>query len=87
MCGVTPESYQSKVPDEHGRFGDYGGQYMPEMLMVAVHRLEEAYGQVRDDPAFWAELDRHYRQYAGRPSPLYFATRLTEHLGGARVYL
>lgn len=87
MSGVTPRSHQRELPDERGRFGAYGGQYMPEMLMVAVHRLEEAYGQVRDDPAFWAELDRHYREYAGRPSGLYFAERLTAHLGGAKVYL
>ena len=87
MSGVTPRSHQRELPDERGRFGAYGGRYMPEMLMVAVHRLEEAYGQVRDDPAFWAELDRHYREYAGRPSGLYFAERLTAHLGGAKVYL
>ncbi len=87
MSGVTLRSQRGKLPDERGRFGEYGGQYMPEMLMVAVHRLEEAYDQVRDDPAFWAELDRHYREYAGRPSGLYFAERLTAHLGGAKVYL
>ncbi|MFH0983845.1 MAG: tryptophan synthase subunit beta [Planctomycetota bacterium] len=87
MSGVVPETYQTKVPDARGRFGDYGGRYMPEMLMSAVTRLEEAYRAVRDDPAFWAELDRHYREYAGRPSPLYFASRLTRHCGGARIYL
>ncbi len=87
MPGVMPESYQKKVPDESGRFGDYGGQYMPEMLMLAVQRLEEAYRQARDDPAFWEELNRHYREYAGRPSGLYFAARLTKHLGGAKIYL
>jgi tryptophan synthase beta chain len=87
VSGITPQSYQRRVPDERGRFGDYGGRYMPEMLMSAVQRLEEAYRQVRDDPAFWAELDRHYREYAGRPSLLYFASRLTAQLGGAKIYL
>ena len=87
MAGVMPEAYQRSVPDAQGRFGDYGGRYMPEMLMSAVQRLEEAYRQVRDDPAFWAELDRHYREYAGRPSLLYYAARLTAELGGAKVYL
>lgn len=87
VSDVMPGSYQKRMPDQHGRFGDYGGRYMPEMLMLAVHRLEEAYSRVRDDPAFWNELDHHYRQYAGRPSTLYFAERLTEHLGGAKIYL
>jgi tryptophan synthase beta chain len=87
VAGVMPEAYQRSVPDAQGRFGDYGGRYMPEMLMSAVQRLEEAYRQVRDDPAFWAELDRHYREYAGRPSLLYYAARLTAELGGAKVYL
>lgn len=82
-----PQPYQRKVPDERGRFGDYGGRYMPEMLMSAVQRLEDAYRRARDDPDFWNELDRHNREYAGRPSPLYFAARLTERLGGAKVYL
>ena len=87
MSSSKPTTYQRALPDERGRFGDYGGQYMPEMLMPAVQRLEEAYARVRDDPAFWAELDRHYREYAGRPSTLYYAARLTERLGGAKIYL
>ncbi|MCP4589745.1 MAG: tryptophan synthase subunit beta [bacterium] len=60
---------------------------MPEMLMLAVNRLAEAYAQVRDDAAFWEELHHHNRTFTGRPSPLYFAPRLTEHLGGAKIYL
>ena len=75
------------VPDARGRFGAYGGQYVPESLMSAVHRLAEAYDQVRGDPAFWGELDYYLRTYAGRPSPLYFAASLTERLGGAKIYL
>ena len=87
MAQAKPQSHRRTMPDARGRFGVYGGQYMPEMLMVAVQRLEEAYAEARDDPTFWAELDGHYRAYAGRPSPLYFARRLTERLGGAKVYL
>ena len=74
-------------PDQAGRFGDFGGQYVPETLMNAVHRLDQAYRRARDDPSFWKELDGYLADYAGRPSPLYFAKRLSEHLGGARVYL
>lgn len=70
-----------------GRFGPYGGQYVPETLMGAIRQLEEEYERARTDASFWAELDAYLRDYAGRPSPLYFARRLTEHLGGAKVYL
>ena len=70
-----------------GRFGVHGGQYMPETLMNAVIELEEAYNRYKDDPAFQAELDTLFREYAGRPSRLYFARRVTEDLGGAKVYL
>jgi len=75
------------VPDAHGRFGPFGGQYVPETLMGAVHQLEEEYDRARHDPAFWAELNGYLKDYVGRPSPLYFARRLSERLGGARVYL
>ncbi|MCK4342267.1 MAG: tryptophan synthase subunit beta [Phycisphaerae bacterium] len=70
-----------------GRFGPFGGQYLPEVLMGAIRQLEHEYEQARNDPAFWAELDRYLTSYAGRPSPLYFARRLTEQLGGAKIYL
>lgn len=70
-----------------GRFGPFGGQYVPEVLMEAIHQLEQAYDEVRQDRTFWAELDEYLRTYAGRPSPLYFARRLTEHLDGAKIYL
>lgn len=70
-----------------GRFGVHGGQYMPETLMNAVIELETAYEACRNDPTFQAELDELYREYAGRPSRLYFAKRVTEDLGGAKVYL
>jgi tryptophan synthase beta chain len=76
-----------QTPDEHGRFGRFGGRYVPETLMNALFELEEAYKNYSKDPAFLAELDELLRQYSGRPTPLYFAARLTERLGGAKVYL
>jgi tryptophan synthase beta chain len=70
-----------------GRFGAYGGRYVPETLMAALEELEQAYAQAKTDPVFHAELDDLLRNYVGRPSPLYFAARLTEKLGGAKIYL
>jgi tryptophan synthase beta chain len=75
------------APDAHGRFGAFGGQYVPETLMGAIQQLEAEYDRARKDPAFWSELDYWFKNYVGRPSPLYFARRLTERLGGAKVYL
>ena len=70
-----------------GRFGVHGGQYMPETLMNAVIELETAYEKYKDDPEFNSELDELFREYAGRPSRLYYAKRVTEDLGGAKIYL
>ncbi|XOQ43391.1 MAG: hypothetical protein ACFWTN_02865 [Clostridium sp.] len=70
-----------------GRYGEFGGQYVPETLMHAVTELEEAYASASKDPAFLEELNRLYREYANRPSMLYFAKRMTEDLGGAKIYL
>ena len=70
-----------------GRFGAYGWRYVPETLMAPLEELEQAYRDAQRDPAFHAELDDLLRQYAGRPTPLFCARRLTEHLGGARLYL
>jgi tryptophan synthase beta chain len=70
-----------------GRFGAYGGRYVPETLMAALEELEQAYALAKDDPAFQAELDDLLRNYCGRPTPLYFAKRLTEQCGGAKIYL
>lgn len=70
-----------------GRFGEYGGQYIPETLMNAVYELEVAYDKYSKDPEFIAELDDLYRNYAGRPSLLYYAEKMTEDLGGAKIYL
>lgn len=71
----------------HGRFGRHGGQFIPETLMSAVKELEQAYERYKDDPGFKEELDFLFREYTGRPSLLYFAERMTEDLGGAKVYL
>jgi tryptophan synthase beta chain len=73
-------------PDAGGHFGPYGGRYVPEVLMSPLEELEKAYLEARADPAFQAELNDLLRNYAGRPTPLYFARRLTEKLGGARIY-
>src|ERR1700722_581677 len=70
-----------------GRFGAYGGRYVPETLMAALEELEEAYALAQKDAAFQAELDDLLHHYCGRPTPLYFAKRLTEQLGGAKIYL
>ena len=70
-----------------GRFGEYGGQYVPETVMTAVHELEEAYNKYKDDPKFNEELRQLYRDYAGRPSMLYYAEKMTKDLGGAKVYI
>jgi tryptophan synthase beta chain len=70
-----------------GRFGVYGGRYVPETLMAALEELEAAYAQAKDDAAFQEELDDLLRNYCGRPTPLYFAKRLTQQLGGAKIYL
>ena len=78
---------QYNYPDEKGHFGQFGGRYVAETLMPALLELEEAYDQIKDDPEFHKEFDSYLRNYVGRPSPLYFAQRLTEHVGGAKIYL
>ena len=80
-----PNSYRTG-PDEAGHFGIYGGRYVAETLMPLVLDLERAYNEAREDPAFAAEMAHYFRDYVGRPSPLYLASRLSEHLGGARIY-
>ena len=73
--------------ERKGRFGSYGGQYIPEILMNAVNELEEAYRKYGEDPDFQAELKELLNEYAGRPSRLYFAEKMTRELGGAKIYL
>ena len=75
------------APRSRGRFGAYGGRYVPETLIPVLDELEAEYAQAVRDPAFAAEVDRYLRTFCGRPTPLYFARRLTEALGGARIYL
>lgn len=75
------------LPDRKGHFGQYGGQYVPETLMTTLEDLERVYLEARQDPGFQEELDYYLHRYAGRPTPLYFAQRLTEKLAGAKIYL
>ena len=75
------------LPDQRGHFGPYGGMFVPETLMDALHTLTAEYAKAREDSAFQAELSQTLREFAGRPTPLYFAQRLTENLGGAKIYL
>lgn len=75
------------VPDEHGKFGPYGGQFVPETLMPALDELIHAYDEAINDPQFMAEFNELLRSYVGRPSPITYAKRLSQHLGGAQIYL
>jgi tryptophan synthase beta chain len=74
-------------PDEQGRFGIFGGRFVSETLMPLILDLQAEYERAKTDPTFWAEMDDLWEHYVGRPSPLYFAPRLTEELGGAKIYL
>jgi tryptophan synthase beta chain len=85
-ASTRPNDYAA-YPDADGRFGDYGGRYVPETLMPLVHELDAAYVAAKADAAFKTELDGYLKHYVGRPSPLYFAERLTRHFGGAKIYL
>jgi tryptophan synthase beta chain len=76
-----------KVPNERGYFGSFGGRFVPETLMYALEELEEEYQRVKEDPSFWKEFEYYLREFAGRPTPLYFAKNLTEYAGGAKVYI
>ncbi|MDC0738736.1 tryptophan synthase subunit beta [Cognatishimia sp. SS12] len=74
-------------PDEKGRFGDFGGRFVSETLMPLILDLEAEYEKAKTDESFWAEMNDLWQHYVGRPSPLYFAPRMTEELGGAKIYL
>src|ERR1700744_5199640 len=82
----TPNTYRAG-PDADGHFGLYGGRYVAETLMPLVLAVEDAYNAAKADPTFQAELDYYLKHYVGRPSPLYFAERLTRHFGGAKIYM
>jgi tryptophan synthase beta chain len=77
----------TSIPDQRGRFGQYGGRYVPETLMPALIELEQAYLEAKKDRRFQSEFESYLRHYVGRPTPLYFAGRLTRKLGGAKIYL
>jgi tryptophan synthase beta chain len=81
-----PNSFRTG-PDERGHFGLYGGRFVAETLMPLILELERAYNEAKHDPAFRKQMDGYLKNYVGRPSPLYFAERLTEHFGGAKIYL
>ncbi|MFN7004647.1 MAG: tryptophan synthase subunit beta [Roseinatronobacter sp.] len=74
-------------PDDKGRFGQFGGRFVSETLMPLILSLEEEYEKAKTDPSFWAEMDDLWAHYVGRPSPLYYADRMTKHFGGAKIYL
>ena len=82
-----PTSARNQVPDAQGRFGAFGGRYVPETLTRALDELVEEYDKARRDPQFQAELDQLLKNYVGRPSPLYHARRLSQRAGGAQIYL
>jgi tryptophan synthase beta chain len=85
MTDARPNSFRLG-PDAGGHFGAFGGRFVAETLMPLLLRLEHAYNEAKDDPAFHAELDGLLKHYVGRPNPLYLAERLTQHLGGAKIY-
>ncbi len=83
---LSQPSPDASLPDENGRFGEFGGRFVPETLVAALDQLEDEYRKSQDDPGFQAELDVLLRDFVGRPSPLYFARRLTEKCGGAQIW-
>ena len=85
MTAERPNSFRSG-PDDKGHFGIFGGRYVAETLMPLILEVEKAYAAAKADPSYQAELDDYLKHYVGRPSPLYYASRLTEHLGGAKIY-
>src|SRR3954451_18417766 len=85
MTVQQPNSFRTG-PDERGHFGIYGGRFVAETLMPLILELEKAYNEAKADPAFKRQMDGYLTHYVGRPSPLYFAERLTAHLGGPKIY-
>ncbi|MFC7366387.1 MULTISPECIES: tryptophan synthase subunit beta [Bhargavaea] len=83
----TTEQKAYQAPDKTGRYGEYGGRFVPETLMPALLELETAYREAKEDPEFVAQLEYYLKDYVGRENPLYFAERLTENAGGAKIYL
>ena len=87
MSKVDVKSADYNAPDEAGHFGPYGGIFVGETLITAVEELAEVYEKLSKDADFWREFDQQLKFYVGRPSPLYFAQRITNHCGGAKIYL
>ena len=83
---LSSASPDAALPDEHGRFGMFGGRYVPETLVAALDQLTAEYRHAQQDPDFQQQLDNLLRDFVGRPSPLYFAKRLTEKCGGAQIW-
>ncbi len=81
------ETKDEQLPNSRGYFGEFGGRFVPETLIAALDELDAAYNEAKHDPSFWAEFDSLSRDYSGRPTPLYFAERLTRHCGGAQIFL
>src|SRR5665648_638177 len=86
VSDTPPQNTYRGGPDEQGHFGLFGGRFVAETLMPLILELEQAYTDAQADPSFQAEMDGHLTTYVGRPSPLYFAERLTQHCGGAKIY-
>ena len=86
MNEQAPNSFRNQ-PDEEGRFGIHGGRFVAETLMPLILKVEHAWKESLTDPEFQAELEYYHKHYIGRPSPLYFAERLTAHFGGAKLYM
>jgi tryptophan synthase beta chain len=87
MMAAPPHTTKPALPDARGRFGEFGGRYVPEVLMPAFEELTAAYEAARGDPDFQRELDYYLEEYVGRPTPLYLAAHLTRELGGPKIYL
>ena len=87
MSASVQHSATSQVPDAQGRFGEFGRRFVPETLMKALDQLSAEYAKAQTDPEFHRELNGLLATFVGRPNPLYFAERLTQHLGGAKIYL
>ena len=86
MAELSPTAQTYSAPDDTGHFGEYGGSFVPEILTPVLEELRAAYKTYKDDPDFREEFRHHLREYVGRPTPLSFCDRLTEHIGGARIY-
>jgi tryptophan synthase beta chain len=87
MTSTTPPFDITSLPDDRGRFGEFGGSYAPVTLIPAIEELRTAYDEIREDPEFHVELESLLKNYVGRPTPLYFAAGLTEAIGGPKIYL